>query len=77
MNKKLTKTEIKTEIAIIKNGLEADQTQHMNTVITNEVYDETIEEFVPLTKSARIIAIQAMNDSEYLLRRIYQLLQKI
>jgi hypothetical protein len=77
MNKKLTKTEIKTEIAIIKYGLEADQTQHMNTVITNEVYDETIEEFVPLTKSARIIAIQAMNDSEYLLRRIYQLLQKI
>ena len=77
MKNKLTKAEIKTEIQRIKDGLEADQTQHMNTIITNEVYDDTIDEFVPLTKSARIIAIQAMNDSEYLLRRVYQLLQKL
>lgn len=77
MNKKLTKTEIKTEIQRIKDVLEAEQSQHVNTIITNEVYDDTIDEFVLLNKSARIIAIQSMNNGDYLLRRVYQLLQKI
>lgn len=77
MNKKLTKTEIKTEIQRIKDVLEAEQSQHVNTIITNEVYDDTIDEFVLLNKSARIIAIQSMTNGDYLLRRVYQLLQKI
>jgi len=74
---KLTKAEIRTEIKEIKSWVDNDLTQHVNTIITNEVYDDLIDEFVPLNKSARILAIQAMHDSEYLLRRLTQLSNKL
>ena len=74
---KLTKAEIRTEIEEIKSWVDNDLTQHVNTIIINEVYDDTIDDFVPLTKSARILAIQAVTDSEYLLRRLTQLSNKL
>ncbi len=74
---KLTKAEIKEEIIAILNVITQDMAHHSNTIATNEVYYEMDDEFVELTKSARIIALEAMTNSDFLVRRLCKLSSNI
>ena len=61
---KLTKAEIKAEIIEILNVITQDMANQSNNITTNEVYYDMDDEFVELTKSARIIALEAMTSSD-------------
>jgi hypothetical protein len=74
---KLTKAEIKSEIIEILNVITNDMANQSNNITTNEVYYEMDDEFVELTKSARIIALEAMTNSDFLVRRLCNLSSNI
>ena len=71
--KKLTKAELKEEISSVLNIIIQDMANHSNTITENEVYSDSDDEFIPLTKAARIVAIQAMTDCDFLVRRLCKL----
>ena len=75
--KKLNKKELKEEISSILNIIMQDMANHSNTITENEVYSDSDDEFIPLTKSARIVAIQAMTDCDFLVRRLCKLSAEI
>ena len=74
---KLTKAEIKSEIIEILNVITNDMANQSNNITTNEVYYDMDDEFVELTKSARIIALEAMTNSDFLVRRLCNLSSNI
>jgi hypothetical protein len=74
---KLTKAEIKSEIIEILNVITNEMANQSNNITTNEVYYEMDDEFVELTKSARIIALEAMTNSDFLVRRLCNLSSNI
>ena len=71
--KKLTKAEVKEEVTSILNTIISDMANHSHNITENEVYSESGDEFIPLSKSARIIALQAMTDSDFLIRKLCKL----
>ena len=74
---KLTKAEIKAEIIEILNVITQDMANQSNNITTNEVYYDMDDEFVELTNSARIIALEAMTSSDSLVRRLCKLSSNI
>ncbi len=74
---KLTKAEIKAEIIEILNVITNDMANQSNNITTNEVYYDRDDEFVELTKSARIIALEAMTNADFLVRRLCKLSSNI
>jgi len=71
--KKLNKKELKEEISSILNIIMQDMANHSNNITENEVYSDSDDEFIPLTKAARIVAIQAMTNCDFLVRRLCKL----
>jgi hypothetical protein len=77
MKTKFTKKELREELQILINTVNFDSNNTDETLVSNEVWSETDNDWIQLDRASRVILLDKKIDENHLIRRLIEILDRV